>query len=161
MTAWLAIDTATDMASVALHDGAAVLAETTWTSRRHHTVELAPRIDELLRQHDLAAHDLTGLAVAIGPGSYTGLRIGLALAKGLTLATGIPIVPVPTLDILAAPLSPPHVSRDCPLWAVLRAGRGRLVAACYPPSVVDWPDPAGLDIHQALLTGRIRPASRS
>lgn len=132
---WLAIDTATDSAGLALHDGAAVRAELQWTSRRRHTRELAPALAGMLEGQGFAAGDLAGIAVAIGPGSYTGLRIGLALAKGLALGAGPPVLGVPTLDILAAGLSAPVAARTLPLWVVARAGRGRLLAAEYP---ADW-----------------------
>lgn len=144
MSAWLGIDTATDTASVAVHDGAAVLAEISWFGRRRHTVELAPMVERALAAAGLAAAELGGVAVAIGPGSYTGLRIGLALTKGLVLGTDVPLVGVPTLDSLAVSLSPPGCPRDVPLWAVLRAGRTQLVAAEYPPGEAGWPDPRGL-----------------
>lgn len=140
---WLAIDTATDAAGLALHDGAAVLAELQWTSRRRHTRELAPALAGMLGGQGLAAGDLAGIAVAIGPGSYTGLRIGLALAKGLALGAGLPVLGVPTLDILAAGLSEPVAARRLPLWVVARAGRGRLLAAEYP---ADWAPRAGPSI---------------
>jgi tRNA threonylcarbamoyladenosine biosynthesis protein TsaB len=138
MSAWLAIDTASDTASVALDDGAAVLSELSWLGRRRHTVALAPRVAQVLADADMGVHQLDGIAVAIGPGSYTGLRIGLALAKGLALAGDVPLVGIPTLDILAASLSPPSVPRDVPLWAIFRAGREQMVAACYPPAG-PWP----------------------
>lgn len=131
MTVWLAMDTATDVASVALHDGS-VLAESTWTSRRRHTVELAPRVERMLIGQGLTATDLAGIAVAIGPGSYTGLRISLSLAKGIALGLGTPVVGVPTLDILAANLAPRiGATGGGDLHAVLRAGRGRIVAGRY------------------------------
>lgn len=147
MRPWLALDTATDTASVAIHDGA-VRYEATWTSRRRHTQQLAPIVSAALRTCGLAVGDLGGIAVALGPGSYTGLRISLALAKGLALGSGVRLVGVPTLDILAAALSPPHTPRDVPLWAVLRAGRGRIVAARYPATTTGegWPDPATLSV---------------
>ncbi|MFQ5460550.1 MAG: tRNA (adenosine(37)-N6)-threonylcarbamoyltransferase complex dimerization subunit type 1 TsaB [Anaerolineae bacterium] len=143
MTYWLGMDTATDVAGVALHDGVAVLEERTWATRRH-TQGLAPAVAEVLRRHGVAATDLDGVAVAIGPGSYTGLRVGVALAKGLAVGAGVAVVGVPTLDILAAPLSPPVVGRDRRLWALLRAGRGRVVAAAYPPAAGGWPEGDGL-----------------
>ena len=88
--------------------------------------------------------DLEGIAVAIGPGTYTGLRIGLAFAKGAALATDALVVGVPTLDGLAAALSPPATDRTSPLHAMLRAGRGRLAVATYPVRSADWPRPETL-----------------
>ena len=88
----LAIDTATQFISLALHDGQQMLAEQTWFSENHHTVELAPAVRMLLESARLTAADLTALAVSIGPGSYTGLRIGVALAKGIAGARRLPLV---------------------------------------------------------------------
>ncbi len=98
----LAIDTATHATGVCLADRAQVLAEHVWHSGRYHTVELAPEVAVLLQRNQVALTDLEAVAVASGPGSYTGLRIGMALAKGIALALRIPLIGVPTLDILAA-----------------------------------------------------------
>ncbi|MEO8397708.1 MAG: tRNA (adenosine(37)-N6)-threonylcarbamoyltransferase complex dimerization subunit type 1 TsaB, partial [Chloroflexota bacterium] len=95
----LAIDTATQFISIALHDGQQMLAEQTWISENHHTVELAPAVRALLINAHLSPAELSGLAVSIGPGSYTGLRIGVALAKGIATAQRIPLVGISTLDI--------------------------------------------------------------
>ncbi len=123
----LAIDTATAYAGLALHDGLRVRAECTWESARRHTVELLPRLTEMLEQLGLTPAHLTGLAVTRGPGSFTGLRVGLAVAKGLALTCRLPLVGVPTLDVLAA-----AQGRDRrPLCAVLQAGRSRLSVAFY------------------------------
>lgn len=124
----LAIDTSTAWISLALYDGVYVQYETTWRSQYHHTVELAPAIHRLFESTGTSGADLTGLAVAIGPGSFTSLRIGLAAAKGLSLAQKLPIAGVPTLDILVA-AQPLDV--DKPLIAVLHAGRTRLAYATY------------------------------
>lgn len=102
----LAIDTATRWLGLALHDGTAVLAEIGWRCLNNHTIELTPAIRDLLQRHQLSSADLGGIAVAIGPGSYTGLRVGLAVAKGLSLANQIPLIGVPTLDIVAAAFGP-------------------------------------------------------
>lgn len=123
----LAIDTATRFASLALHDGARLLAELTWQTADHHTVTLAPQLAWMLDQAGASASDLTGLAVAIGPGSFTGLRVGLALAKGLALSHHIPIVGIPTLDATASA----QPARRGPLVAVLQAGRGKLAMLRY------------------------------
>ena len=83
----LAIDTATRMASIALYDGGRVHSEETWHSRRNHTVELMPSLVRLLDRQGVSPPELTGVAVALGPGSFTGLRIGLSVARARPLAT--------------------------------------------------------------------------
>ncbi len=130
----LAIDTATRYASLALHDGGCVRAEITWETSDRHTVELMPRIAWLLEQMDATARDLTGLAVSIGPGSFTGLRVGLAIAKGLALANAIPIAGIPTLDVIARA----QVVTSGGLVAVLQAGRGKLAAMRYRRARGEW-----------------------
>lgn len=123
----LAIDTATRMASLALHDGGRVRSEVTWEINDHHTVELTPRIMWMMSQAEVSESELSALAVSIGPGSFTGLRVGLAIAKGLALAIAIPIVGVPTLDIVAYAQT---VTKG-PLLAVLQVGRGKLATLPY------------------------------
>lgn len=123
----LAIDSATRWAGLALHDGTAVIAEHGWRCANNHTIELSPAIDAALRRAGLEPADLAAIAVAIGPGSYTGLRVGLALAKGLALANGLPLIGVPTLDIVAASFG----RRDEQLVVVAEAGRRRITAAGY------------------------------
>jgi len=123
----LAIDTATRSAGLAVHDGCSVSAEFTWETSDHHTVELMPRIVELLDQINVSIDQLSGVGVSIGPGSFTGVRVGVAVAKGLALARGIPIVGVRSTDVLA------YAVKWCqpPLVVVVRAGRGRWIAARY------------------------------
>jgi tRNA threonylcarbamoyladenosine biosynthesis protein TsaB len=123
----LAIDTATRSAGLAVHDGYSVRAEFTWETSDHHTVELMPRIVELLDQLNVSIDQLSGVGVSIGPGSFTGVRVGVAVAKGLALARGIPIVGVRSTDVLA------YAVKWCqpPLVVVVRAGRGRWIAARY------------------------------
>ena len=123
----LAIDTATRMASLALHDGARVRVELSWESPDHHTVELTPRIAGMLAQLEAKVSDWAGIAVSLGPGSFTGLRVGLAAAKGLAISRGLKLVGVPTLDIVADAIRDTRL----PVVAVLSAGRGRLCAARY------------------------------
>ncbi len=130
----LALDTATQYASIALYDGKSVVAELNWRSERRHTVELAPQVDNLLRLADVGVDDLTALAVSIGPGSYTGTRIALSYAKGVVLARNLPIIGISTLDALAYP----HLPAPQPLCAVVAAGRGRYCWAVYAPET-PWP----------------------
>jgi tRNA threonylcarbamoyladenosine biosynthesis protein TsaB len=93
----LAFDTATDVATSALVDDGEVLGE-----RTSRAVTLLEDVDALLRQAGMRTRDVQALAVGIGPGSFTGIRIGLSTARGLALALGIPVAGVSTLDALAA-----------------------------------------------------------
>ncbi|MDX1613363.1 MAG: tRNA (adenosine(37)-N6)-threonylcarbamoyltransferase complex dimerization subunit type 1 TsaB [Candidatus Promineifilaceae bacterium] len=130
----LAIDTATRWTGLALFDGRQLLAEHGWRSLNNQTVELAPTVQQVLARAGLTPAELSAVSVAIGPGSYTGLRIGLGFAKGLSLANQTALVAVPTLDIVAAGVSP-FAGR---LIAVVEAGRTRVCAGPYT-----WQDGAG------------------
>jgi tRNA threonylcarbamoyladenosine biosynthesis protein TsaB len=123
----LAIDTATRCLSVALANDAVILAERTWYTANQHSVELAPALEQMLAQTGLVARDLTAIAVAQGPGSFTGVRIGIGVAKGLALALQIPLIAVPTLDIVAA--ATPFFAGT--LLVVIQAGRGRIITGNY------------------------------
>ncbi len=132
----LAIDTATHMAGLSLYDPSRgrILGEECWYSINRHTVELMPRLDRLFGQQGIAPAALTGLVVSLGPGSFTGLRIGLSVAKGLALTLQVPIVGIPTLDVVARP----HMIQPLPIWAILQAGRGRICAAQYARGKGRW-----------------------
>lgn len=133
-TTILAIDTSTRWVGIALYDGSQYLCEHTWLSQDFHTVELSPMVHQAFERSGIGMNQLGAVAVACGPGSFTGLRVGLALAKGIALAASIPLVGVPTLDILASaqPL------RMFPMAAVLRAGRNRLALRWYRLQENTW-----------------------
>jgi len=130
----LAIDTATRFISLALHDGQQLLLENTWLTANNHSVELAPAIRATFAQARTAPARLTAVAVSQGPGSFTGLRIGMGVAKGLALAAGCSLVAVPTLEIVAAavPVGPQA------LIAVLQPGRGRICAQAFRAAASRW-----------------------
>jgi tRNA threonylcarbamoyladenosine biosynthesis protein TsaB len=131
----LGIDTATESASVALYDGeTGPRAESSWQTSAHHTVELMPSIVSMLERQGLTTESLDGVSVALGPGSFTGLRIGLSVAKGLSFSLEIPIVGIPTLDIVAYA----HYEQDLPICAIIQAGRGRICAAFYERAGTEW-----------------------
>jgi tRNA threonylcarbamoyladenosine biosynthesis protein TsaB len=130
----LAVDTSTQWTGLALYDGASVRGELCWQTRNHHTVELAPAVDRLLKQTGCPASQIDCLGAALGPGSFTSLRIGLAFAKGMALSLRVPLVGIPTLDFLVAALP----VRDMPLAAVLQAGRGRLGLVWYAAQKGRW-----------------------
>lgn len=97
----LALDSSGLTASAAILDGDAVVAEYTVNYKKTHSQTLLPMIDEIVRMTQTDLAELDAIAVAAGPGSFTGLRIGSATAKGLGLALGKPIVSVPTLEGLS------------------------------------------------------------
>ena len=125
----LAIDTSSSQLGLALYNGAQVLAESVWTSRARHTVELAPALAELFQRTGIKMDDLQALGVALGPGSFTSLRVGLAFVKGLALARNLPLIGIQTLDWVAA--SQPQT--EFPVAAIIPAGRVRLAVGWYRP----------------------------
>lgn len=158
----LAIDTATRWLGLALHDGRKVVAEIGWESVNTQTVELAPTVAGLLKRAGVETADLAGIAVAIGPGSYTGLRVGVGFAKGLALVHNRRLIGVPTLDILAAAL--PRSDRQ--LVVVAEAGRTRVCAGFYQwkgkgwqavqqPEIVDWETLVEKVEPEAIMAGEI------
>ncbi len=122
----LAIDTATSVTRVAVLDGDRLTAQVE-EGGRPHAAALLPAVESVLSDAGLALGEIEGFAVSIGPGSFTGLRIGLATIKAFALGTGRPAAPVPTLAALAWPLR--DQAED--LVACLDAQRGELYAAGY------------------------------
>lgn len=138
----LAIDTATRLLGVALTDGDMILAEHVWQTANQHSVELSPALQRLFHQAGITPSQLTAVAVAQGPGSFTGLRIGMSVAKGLALALDIPVLGIPTLDVVAA--GTPYF--DGHLMAVIQAGRGRIIWGQYEWVESGWRLHGELDI---------------
>jgi tRNA threonylcarbamoyladenosine biosynthesis protein TsaB len=153
----LALDTSTRVMGLAIYDGSRLLCEASWACGDHHTVELAPAIAEALKRCGVHASALQALGVAIGPGSFTGVRIGLALAKGMALAQHIPLVGIPTLDVLVAA----QPVQDISLAAVLQAGRGRLAVGWYRAVAGAWKMQGSLEVLNVLtLAERIQQPTR-
>jgi tRNA threonylcarbamoyladenosine biosynthesis protein TsaB len=125
----LALDTSTNFAAIALADGDTLLAELNWRVGQRHGSETLERMRWLLSGQGVTMAQLDGFAVALGPGSFNGVRVALATAKSMAFALDIPLYGVPTLDISAwgARLSPDVI------WSLLDAGRGEVYAACYQP----------------------------
>jgi tRNA threonylcarbamoyladenosine biosynthesis protein TsaB len=130
----LAVDTSTAWIGLALYDGTSVPGELVWNSRLNHTQELAPALADLLKRVDIKIEAVSAVAVALGPGSFTSLRVGLAFVKGLALARAIPVIGIPTLDVVAAAV--PLSNRK--LAAVVQAGRGRLALGWYHAGEKAW-----------------------
>ena len=123
----LAIETATDRASVALGAGAAAAVERDLTGARRHAAELLPMIAALLRQAGATLDDVTALVLSDGPGSFTGLRVGASVAKALVQARGLPLWTAPSLMVRASGVARPGAT----VLAVANALRGELYAAAY------------------------------
>ena len=123
----LAVETSARAGGVALVDGERLVAEYVLDVSVTHSERLLSAIDRVLADAGWTAGDLGGLAVAVGPGSFTGLRVGISTVKGLALSLGLSVAPVPTLDAVAAAL--PWAS--LPVCAVLAARRNEVYAALY------------------------------
>ncbi|HEY3068643.1 MAG TPA: tRNA (adenosine(37)-N6)-threonylcarbamoyltransferase complex dimerization subunit type 1 TsaB [Methylomirabilota bacterium] len=123
----LAVETSTLAGGVALLDDDRLVAECLLDVRVTHSERLLATIDRMLGDAGWTSRDLGGLAVAIGPGSFTGLRIGLSTVKGLAVALSLPIAAVPTLDALAAALP----FAGLPVCPVLEARKGEVYTSLY------------------------------
>ncbi len=130
----LALDTSTQTTGIALYDEPVIIGEMIWRTASHHTVELAPAVANLMKRCDVKPSELTAVAVALGPGSFTSLRIGLAFAKGLALSLSVPIIGIPTFEFQAA--QQPLAAE--PLFTVLPAGRTRMAVQEYSSSSGNW-----------------------
>ncbi len=128
----LGIETATVVCSAAIAVDGALVAEETLEQHAVHAEKLLTLIDRSLRTAGRTTRDLTAVAVSIGPGSFTGLRIGLSVAKGLVYATGCPIVAVPTLATLAHRVSGWEARpRGVPILTVLDARRDEVYCQLF------------------------------
>jgi tRNA threonylcarbamoyladenosine biosynthesis protein TsaB len=125
----LAVDTSTASGSIALLDGARLMAEWTLQSAQTHNRRLLKNIDHFLSELGWTIKQLEGFAVTIGPGSFTGLRIGATTIKTLAWATGKPFAGIPSLDALAAPLG----FSTLPICPLIDARRSEIYYALYQP----------------------------
>lgn len=162
----LAIDTSGRTAGAALLEGERVLAERTWAAQSNHTVQLLPVTQELFRSLGRTPADLAAVGVALGPGGFTGLRVGIATAKALAWSLGIPCLGIGSLDALAATASwAPRV------LAVLDAGRGEWYWAGYakergrrrqvsPPQIAKPDAVLGTLTRSTFLVGDTTPEQR-
>ena len=130
----LGVDTATRQASVGLARDAEVIAERTLAVEESHAVSLLPLIEEVLQAAGCSVQTVDAIAVSCGPGSFTGLRIGLSIAKGLAYATGARLLAVPTLEALARTVA----ERQGIICPVLDARKGELYAARFESRPGVW-----------------------
>lgn len=130
----LAIDTTTRSSGIALYDAGGLRLEQLWQTGDNHTVELIPYISRACEGCGLSPADLQAVAVALGPGSFTGVRVGLSVAKGIALALDIPILGVSSLDFTAYA----HWRDPLPVCALVSAGRSRWCSGFYETSQDGW-----------------------
>ena len=117
----VAIDTSTNQSGLACYDDGVLLAECSWDSARDHTAQLMPQLNLLLAHLHRERQSISAVAIALGPGSWSGLRVGMSTAKGLALALGIPIVGIGTLDALNYQFA----GLGLPVVPLIRLGRDR------------------------------------
>jgi len=158
----LAIDTSTAIASVALFDGE-VRAEHTWRAGQNHTSQLLPRVQGLLAEQGVRASDLTAVGVALGPGSFNGLRVGLATAKLLGFSLGVALVGANTLESTAYQ----HREVGGLVRPLYDAGRGQVATALYsavggelrelePPRIAELGEIATRVVEPTFFCGEIK-----
>jgi tRNA threonylcarbamoyladenosine biosynthesis protein TsaB len=123
----LAIDTSNLVLSVAVVDESRVLGEITTNLQKNHSVRLMDSISGLMDELNLLPEELTGIAVARGPGSYTGVRIGVATAKSMAWALGLPVVGVSSLEAVAMNAA----GFSCGIVPMFDARRGQVYTGCY------------------------------
>jgi tRNA threonylcarbamoyladenosine biosynthesis protein TsaB len=134
MSALLLIETSTRLCSAAVAIDGVVVAEHEELDPKgyRHAEALNPMIQAVLSDAGLRVRDLSGIAAAQGPGSYTGLRIGLAAAKGLALPWGIPCYGIDSLELIAEAVREAHPS-ELPVWSAMDARRSEVYAAWFLP----------------------------
>ena len=151
----LAIETSGRTGSIALVDEGRVLVEDEFPHGLQHAAEMVPRIDRLCRERGWAPRDLAELYVSAGPGSFTGLRIGITLAKTLAFTTGARVIAVPSVRVLAHNAPPDAME----LIIVLDAKREQIFTARLRRSTDGWAEqePAHLDDLASMLARAPRP----
>lgn len=143
----LGFDTATATSSAALWAEGAVVAHRRREAGGRHAETLVPMLREVATEGGTTLAEVDAFAVTVGPGSFTGIRIGLATARGLALAGKRPLIGLTTLEVLAAGV--PADEREGPILAALDAGRGRLYAQLFDRSLAPLTEPEALEA-QAL-----------
>jgi tRNA threonylcarbamoyladenosine biosynthesis protein TsaB len=127
----LAIDNSIDFLNIALSLGSVLMEERRIKSTLPPSQVIAGHVGEVLSGHGYTVKDLSALAVTLGPGSFTGMRVALAFAKGLAAGLGIPLIGVSTLDVLASPFS---FMDDCYVLPIIDAKKGEVFTALYRAS---------------------------
>jgi tRNA threonylcarbamoyladenosine biosynthesis protein TsaB len=135
----IAIETSSRIGSVALGIQGNLLAEITFSEPLRHSSELLPSILALLDQHHFTARQIKQVFISIGPGSFTGLRIAVATAKAMALANHTRIVPVSTLNAIAANTTAATAGRFCRIATIVDAKRSKFFVAGYKAPTCETP----------------------
>ena len=143
MNAVLALDCATIACSAAVWRDGEVVARRLRPGRRGHAEVLMPMVQDVMAEADLAYDALDAIAATVGPGTFTGLRIGLAAARGLALAAGLPLVGVTTLEAIAHGV-PESARAGRAVLVVLDARRGQVYAQAFGPDLAPRGQPAAV-----------------
>ena len=122
----LTIDTSGALSGLAITNGDRLIAEQQWQSGRRHSEQVLPQLDALCRLVGVEPQEFTHIIVARGPGSWSGIRVGMSIAKGLVLATDATLIGIASLDAMAWAL------RGSACHAMTSLGRGRFAVASYP-----------------------------
>src|SRR6266545_242543 len=124
----LAIDTSTTQTGLACYNERGLLGECVWQSGRDHSAQLLPQLSLLLRHLGRGRDEISAVGVALGPGSWSGLRVGMSTAKGFALARGVTVIGVGTLDALAYQ----HDRAGVTTIPLIRLGRERFASGTMP-----------------------------
>lgn len=141
----LVIDTSGPVCAAGIYDSgkAALVSSKSETLGKGHAERLIPMIDEVLSDGGLALKDMTRIGVTIGPGSFTGIRVGVAAARGFALSLAIPAVGVTTLQVVAGQVL--EIDPPAPVVAAIDAGRAEIFAQAFLPGGVMLTEPATYD----------------
>jgi tRNA threonylcarbamoyladenosine biosynthesis protein TsaB len=131
MATFLLIYTATAHASVCLSKNGAVMASQETTDQKSHASFIQPAIETLCKQTGISLNNIDAISISIGPGSYTGLRVGMATAKGIAFAMGKPLIGINTLQIMAAAAKHKHPGNNKAICALLDARRMEVFTGIY------------------------------
>jgi len=130
----LALDTSDGQASVALWRDGVAMAEWSWDTAGNHSRHLHLAVQQMLALLRVSMRDVTALVVAKGPGSFSGLRVGVSFAKGLAMALDVPLAGISTLDVIAFQAS----AGSDRVWATMPAGRTQVYAAHFEGQGLLW-----------------------
>ena len=152
MALLLNIDTAVQSASICLTDGEKILGVSFNPSGKDSASWLHVAIEQLLRRQDVSLKQVQGIAISAGPGSYTGLRVGMAAAKGLCYALNIPLITINTLQLIAASAGAVSTDLLCPM---IDARRMEVFTALYDRSLQEVSPSTNLILDEASFSDRL------